>query len=67
MFTNFRVLYCIREEHPHDSLNRMLTAPNFHYSVRSVDRQESTVPFGNTKTFNHSLAKRVPELYKKWM
>ena len=28
-----------------------------------MDRLESLVPFGNTKKFNHSLAKRIPKLY----
>ena len=40
----------------------MLTLQNSNYSLRSMDRLESSVPFGNTKKFNHSLAKRVPKL-----
>ena len=49
------VLTCIREEHSHKSLNEMLTPQNFNYSLRSMVRLESSVPFGNTKKFNHSL------------
>ena len=28
-----------------------------------MDRLESSVPFGNTKKFNHSFATRIPKLY----
>ena len=57
------VLTCIREEHLHKSLNKMLTPQNFNYSLRSMDRLESSVPFGNTKKFYHSLATQIPKLY----
>ena len=57
------VLTCIREEHSHKSVNEMLTPQNFNYSLRSMVRLESSVPFGNTKKFSHSLATRIPKLY----
>ena len=41
------VLTCIREEHSHKSLNEMLTPQNFNYSLRSMDRLESSVPSGH--------------------
>ena len=35
------------------------------FGLRSVTRREVFVPFGKTKKLNHSLCKRVPELYNK--
>ena len=58
------VLTCIREEDSHKSLNENKIPKVFKYSLRSMDRLESSVPFGYSKKFNHSLAKRIPKFYK---
>ena len=59
------VLCCIRQEHSHDFLNGFLTKIDTKYFLRSSSRHQSAVPLGSSKKFDHSLAKRVPELYNK--
>ena len=56
------VLCCIRQEHLHDFLNSFLTEIDTKYFLRSSSRHQSAVRLGSSKKFDHSLAKRVPEL-----
>ena len=59
------IIGCVRSEHVHDEKECYLQFIDVGIGLRSVTRREVFVPFGKTKKLNHSLCKRVPELYNK--
>ena len=59
------IIGCVRSEHVHDEKECYLQFSDVGIGLRSVTRREVFVPFGKTKKLNHSLCKRVSELYNK--
>ena len=57
---------CVRSEHVHDTKDYYLQVSDVGFGHRSVTRREVHVPFGKTNKLNHSLCKRVPELYNNF-
>ena len=61
------ILKSIRCEHHYETFNSLLVPSWFGYELRSPKRNEVCVPFGKTRKLDHSLQKRIPELYNKLM
>ena len=59
------IIGCVRSEHVHDTKDCYLKFSDVGFGLRSITRREVHVPFAKTKKLNHSLCKRVPELYNK--